>query len=107
MVMYSIASCTNTASNSRPEPQVRMSPVQVLALGVELRETASISSEMSTRVIANRAFRWNALLPPPLPSSSTVRVGPSALSSSEAANAASSAYSGGAEINGHQTARSP
>ena len=50
-----------------------------------------MSSDRSTSVKENVAFRWTALWPPPLPSSSTSRTGIDAEASIEAANAASSA----------------
>ncbi len=83
-----------------------MSPWWWRAVGLSARETSSIASDRSTRVSRNRAARWLATCPPPLPSSSTDVVAPSAASRS-AAKAASSAYSAGGEISGHQGARSP
>jgi len=49
----------------------------------------------------------HCLCPPPLPSSSTVRTGIEAELSRVAASSASSSYSSGGEINGHQPASSP
>ena len=60
-------------------------------------------AERSTSVSVKRAFRWYALLPPPLPSSRTSRAEPS----SRAISAASSAYSSFGEISGHHVANSP
>ena len=65
-----------------------------------------MSADRSTRVISNSLLRWKALLPPPLPSSSTVRAGGFAVRSKEAAKDASPMYSSGAEISGHQDAMS-
>jgi hypothetical protein len=57
--------------------------------------------------MAKLALRWTALWPPPLPSSRTSLTGIEAELSKVAAKAASSAYSSGGEISGHQTASSP
>ena len=84
-----------------------MSPWRCSHSGLSRRDTSSISSERSTSVIAKRALRCTALCPPPLPSSSTSRTGIDAESSTPAAKAASSAYSSGGEISGHQAASSP
>ena len=90
-----------------------MSPWQVLALRVEQPRDGQHRADRSTSVIANSCLRCTALCPPPLPSSSTVGAarpgadGRFEVRSSEAANAASSAYSSGVEISGHQVARSP
>ncbi len=56
--------------------------------------------------MANRALRWLARWPPPLPSSRTSRTGPDARPSAFIAKAASSAYSSGGEMSGHHAARS-
>ena len=92
-----------------------MSPSRCSHSGLSRCETASICGDRSTSVMAKACLRWAALLPPPLPSSSTVcRCGASAGSSppevsgadgtparsSAAAKAASSAYSSGAETSG-------
>jgi len=74
--------------------------------GLSRRDTASMPGERSASVMVNSRVRWLAQWPPPLPSSSTSRTGRSAWRSSRLANAASSAYSSGGEINGHHAARS-
>src|SRR6266576_4174123 len=65
-----------------------------------------MSADRSTRVRRNCCFRWTALWPPPLPSSSTSCTSIAAEFKTVAAVAASSAYSSGAEMSGHQEARS-
>ena len=52
-----------------------MSPSTCSQSGFSLRLTASIPGERSTSVIWKARFRYDALFPPPLPSSSTVRGG--------------------------------
>src|SRR4029077_6218438 len=85
-----------------------MSPSRCSHSGFNARLTASMRGERSTRVIAKLAFRWDALLPPPEPSSSTVRGGgPLDSVDTREKNAASSRYSEGAEKVGHHSASSP
>src|SRR6266576_2482698 len=65
-----------------------------------------MSADRSTRVRRNRCFRWTALWPPPLPSSSTSCTSIAAEFRIVAAVAASSVNTTGAEMSGHQEARS-
>jgi hypothetical protein len=64
-----------TASNCRSSRTVRMSPRMCSHSGLGARLTSSIWDEESTSVMENLCFRWEALLPPPLPSSSSVCTG--------------------------------
>jgi uncharacterized membrane protein len=84
-----------------------MSPGRCSHSGFSLRLFSRILSEGSTRVMAKALFMCEALLPPPLPSSSTSRTGWRAgLRSMSTYSAASSAYSAGGEMTGHQPAMS-
>ena len=106
--MWQMASCTFTASNVLPRRSVRMSPRMCSQSGLSLRLTFSICGDMSTSVISKRALRWKALLPPPEPSSSTVRGGGLVdLRRTLATWAASSRYPFGSEKTGHHPASSP
>jgi hypothetical protein len=68
-----------------------MSPSECSHSGLSFLLSASISGEMSVSVHVNLCFRCEALLPPPEPSSSNVRAGPSTTSSTTRdTNAASS-----------------
>jgi hypothetical protein len=61
--------------------------------------------ERSAKVIWKCAFMWDALFPPPEPSSRTVRGGSSKASMRvRVKNPASSSYSSGRESRGHQSA---
>ena len=82
-----------------------MSPAMCSQSGFSFLLTSSMFGERSTKVISKSAFMWDALFPPPEPSSRTVRGG-----SSEASlrvrvkNPASSSYSSGRDNRGHQSA---
>jgi len=67
-----------------------MSPAMCSHSGLIDRLTASIASERSVKVIAYVARKWWATLPPPEPSSSTVRGGLSGATSSNARRSATS-----------------
>ena len=71
LVRYATASWTKTASNWRSSRTVRMSPCTCSHSGFSARLTASICGDRSTSVSLKCALRCEALLPPPLPSSST------------------------------------
>src|SRR5688500_8216401 len=84
-----------------------MSPWWCSHSGLRRWLTSSIPGATSTSVRSKWAFMCDALLPPPLPSSSTVRSGdaPDAMSMSRY-TPASSAYSSGADMSGHHSASS-
>src|SRR6202521_5867651 len=105
--MWQMASCTNTASKVRPKRNVRMSPSRCSHSGLSALLTESMPDERSTSVIAKRALRWEALFPPPDPSSNTRRgAGWHDSVRTRATNAASSLYSSGGEKIGHHSASS-
>ena len=81
---------------------------QIRADIVSARLTASMCGDLSTSVITKRAFRCEALFPPPDPSSSN-RCGAVRQDSisTRSKKAASSRYSAGAEKIGHHSASSP
>ena len=69
---YVIASWTKTASNVRPSRSVRMSPRTCSHSGLSSRLRLSICGERSDERAREAPLRWEALLPPPEPSSSSV-----------------------------------
>jgi hypothetical protein len=75
-----MASWANTASNSRPSRSVRMSPSTCSQSGFSSRLIWSIAGDTSVSVMVKSRLRCEALLPPPLPSSSTLFSRPEALS---------------------------
>ena len=82
VVRYATASWTKTTSNVRPSLSVRMSPLMCSHSGLIVLLSSSISSERSVSVQSNLCFRYEALFPPPAPSSSSVWARPSLAASS-------------------------
>jgi hypothetical protein len=90
-----------------PQPHVAHVAFQVFALGLSLRLFSRIPSACSTRIMEKERFMCQALFPPPLPSSSTSRPGRRAEERIISTyNVASSAYSAGGDMTGHQPAMS-
>lgn len=59
-----------------------MSPSTWSHSGLMVRLSSSICPDRSVSVMSKWRFRWEALFPPPLPSSRTVRIGRPAASAS-------------------------